>query len=863
MRRRAPAGAPAALRLAKHWARACAVVERRSRIELLAPAGDERALRGALAAGADAVYFGLERWSARAFAGNFAGVQAVRAVELAHLYGARAHLALNTLLKEEELGPALTALEAPYAAGLDAVIVADLGFAAMVRERYPDLELHASTQLNAHSSSQLAVLARLGFARAILARELSLDEIAALDTHGLELEAFVHGALCYGYSGDCLLSSMVGGRSGNRGRCSQSCRMRYRLTRAGASAPPGDAGELDRVLSTGDLCAIGMLPALIAAGVTSFKIEGRMKDAAYVAVTTAVYREALDAALTDPAGFSVRPEWPARLEQSFSRGFTTAHLEGRHDEVRSGGRGGRRGVQVGRVTGVDETRGDVVIRLSKPVAAGDVVSLYTPWGQTEPVRVDEGAVERLRLRVRERVAVKDRLFRLSAAETDELARTLTSARRAARPVPLAARLEGRAGTPARLTLRALPDGLSAGAVSSRPLTEARTVALDERRVRDAVGALGGTPYELAELRLELDPGLFLPVAELKAMRRRALAALDERRLAARRRIPRPVAPRDEARALPSAVPRRAARAGADTVRADTARADARAAAARADVVLVLRPGEGPFLSPDTAVLCLDLFADDPVATVAAALAALRRTGLPVRCRLPEVSFDRDEPWTDEVLRLGWDAIHVRHLGSFARTPSLGAPPSPAAGSPRAASPFVLEYPLQGLNGVAADVLTDLAGRPPAAVVASPEASLDEIAGLAVSLARLDPSPALEVLGVGRVQVLHTRDRLGRAEGLVGPPGPGEHGALLLEDAKGYVFPAVVDAGGTRLFNARVTNVAAHLGELRAAGVVSFHVVQRDLSSVEGRAFASGGLPALAAFVARDRTTTGHLFRGVA
>src|SRR5665647_794188 len=187
--------------------------------ELLAPAGEPRALRAALAAGADAVYFGLERWSARAFAGNFAGDAAVAAVELAHLYDARAYLALNTLLKAAEVEPALAALEAPYFAGLDALIVADLGFAERVREEYPELPLHASTQVGTHSSAQLAALGRLGFTRAILARELSLAEIAALEHHGLELEAFVHGALCYGYSGDCLLASMVGGRSGNRGRC--------------------------------------------------------------------------------------------------------------------------------------------------------------------------------------------------------------------------------------------------------------------------------------------------------------------------------------------------------------------------------------------------------------------------------------------------------------------------------------------------------------------------------------------------------------------------------------------------------------------------------------------------------------------
>ena len=179
---------------------------------------------------------------------------------------------------------------------------------------------------------------------------------------------------------------MVGGRSGNRGRCSQSCRLRYALRRPGSAAL-----EPSRIMSTSDLSAIGVLPELLAAGVSSFKVEGRMKDAAYVGVTTAVYREALDAAVADPEGYAVRPEWSARLEQSFSRSFTTAHLEGRHDDVRSGGRGGHRGVLVGRVSA--HRRGGRAwceIKLSKPVAEGDVVYLYTPWGQTEPRRLEAG-----------------------------------------------------------------------------------------------------------------------------------------------------------------------------------------------------------------------------------------------------------------------------------------------------------------------------------------------------------------------------------------------------------------------------------------------------------------------------------------
>jgi len=832
--------------------------------ELLAPAGDRRALHAALAAGADAVYFGLERWSARAFAGNFALEHAVEAVELAHLYGARAHLALNTLLKDDEVEPALAALEAAYAAGLDALIVADLGFAARAHEDYPGLPLHASTQMNTHSSAQFAALAGLGFERAILARELSLGEIAALEPHGLDLEAFVHGALCYGYSGDCLLSSMVGGRSGNRGRCSQSCRMRYGMSvqgssgegpaaagaeaahgapAAGTKAPhgapaagtkaPHDAPAA-RVMSTADLCAIAALPQLLAAGVRSFKIEGRMKDAAYVAVTTSVYREALDAAAADPGGYRVLPVWLERLEQAFSRGFTAAHLEGRHHEVRSGGRGGHRGVLVGRVERVDESGGSVVLRLAKPVTEGDTLAVYTPWGQTEPFLVPETAADRLTLRLRERVAVKDRVFRLAAAEADALARDLVAGRAVVRPVGLAARLEGRAGEPARLTLRAEPDGPEVTAQSEEMLAPARRAALDEARVRDALGALGGTPYRLAALEMVLDEGLFLPVGELKGLRRRAVAALDGERLAARRRG----SGRHAAATTPAAA----------SPATQTARHDL-------PVILVVRPGDEPIQAPGVVALCLEVRTSDPPEHVAAAARRLAGLGLPLRCRPPEVLFDADAAWWRAVAGEGWSAVYVRHLGL------LGGLPATAGA--------ILEYPVQGLSAGAAIVVRRLAieaagppARSPAGVVASPEASLGEIAALAAELERLDPPATVEALVFGRQQVLRARDQLGRAEGLYEAPGPREQVDLLLEDAKGYRFPAAVDTAGTRLFNARLTNLAANLDELAAAGVSAALVVQADMSAEERRAFAAGGLPALAPFATRERATTGHLFRGV-
>ena len=719
--------------------------------------------------------------------------------------------------------PALAALEAPYRAGLDALIVADLGFAARVCEEYPGLPLHASTQLNTHSSGQLAALERLGFSRAILARELSLPEIAALETRGLELEAFVHGALCYGYSGDCLLSSMVGGRSGNRGRCSQSCRLRYSL-----KAPGLPALESSRIMSTSDLAAIGVLPDLLAAGVTSVKVEGRMKDAAYVGVTTSVYREALDAAVADPEGFAVRPEWTERLEQSFSRSFTTAHLAGHHDDVRSGGRGGHRGVLVGRVSGSNESTGAVEIKLNQPVAEGDVVYLYTPWGQTEPRRLEAGGDAAITLHVRERVAVKDRLFRLAAADVGDLGRDLVNGRVALRPIELEMCLSGGEGEPGELAVTDLRSRETVSVSTPEPLPAARTAALSKERARDALGALGGTPYRLAHLEYAVAGGAFLAVGGLKDLRRRAVAALGERRVAARRRP----AGRQAGTAPPAQAGRQVRRPGAAP-----------------PLVLRLRLGETPLALPRGGAYCLDVLTGDAPEAVARALERLRAAGPPVRVRLPEVLFDADAAWLADVLALPWDAVVVRDPGTLSAL----------------RTGFVTEYPLQGLNGLAAGVAAGLAGVWPAAVTVSPEAALEEVAALARTMADAAPGgpPALELLAFGRQQVLHTRDLLGRAEGLYEAPGPDEHVSLLLEDAKGYEFPAEADAGGTRIFNARVTNLAPNLDELRAAGVATFVVEQAAMDEAERAAFASGGLEALAPLASRERSTTGHLFRGVA
>ena len=507
---------------------------------------------------------------------------------------------------------------------------------------------------------------------------------------------------------------MASGRSGNRGRCSQACRLRYRLD-ADATGSPGAAGslgasggrgapvapaarrgepgaepDLPRVLSTGDLAAIAALPALLAAGVTSFKIEGRMKDAAYVAVTTAVYREALDAALADPEGYAVAPQWLSRLEQSFSRGFTTAHLDGEHAGVRAAGRGNR-GLQIGRVEAVDEARGQATVRVDHELHEADVVQIYTTRGATQPAPLASLLVGRLGgtrvvLRLPERVSVKDRVFRTSSGLMELFAADAVAGRALARPIALDAVLSGRCGAPPRLQVSAA--GETATATGETALEAARTAALSADKARRAIGALGGTPYELGEFEFAVDDDVFLGVGDLKALRRAALAAIDERRLARRRRAA-PAA----ASALAPTAPVAAAPAPAGATPAPTpsvavqlaapAVAAPRASVARPAVVLRLRPGEQMHGVGQVDAVCLDLRTADDPRLVARAAAALRRAGLQVRARSPEVLFDADETWLRAVAAIGWDAVYARHVSALSWAPRV-----------------LLEYPLQGLDSLA-------------------------------------------------------------------------------------------------------------------------------------------------------------------
>ncbi|MDR0767644.1 MAG: U32 family peptidase, partial [Methanosarcinales archaeon] len=292
--------------------------------ELLAPAGTLISLLAAVQNGADAVYMGASRFSARAYAGNFSDFELAAGTDYAHAFGKKVYVTLNTLYRDDELDDVMLLFDELYRCGVDSVIVQDLGFLARVMDKYPDFAVHASTQMTVHNSYHAAFLQRRGVSRVVPARENSISELAEIKKTGVEVETFIHGALCICYSGQCLFSSLVGSRSGNRGKCAQPCRKRYTLLVGGE--PVSTDGQY--LISPKDLNASADIGALIRAGVDSFKIEGRMKKPEYVAGVVSVYRNLIDRILKD-LSFDQQPTplEKEKLKKLFNRDFTEGYFQ--------------------------------------------------------------------------------------------------------------------------------------------------------------------------------------------------------------------------------------------------------------------------------------------------------------------------------------------------------------------------------------------------------------------------------------------------------------------------------------------------------------------------------------------------------
>ncbi|MFA5057932.1 MAG: DUF3656 domain-containing protein [Opitutaceae bacterium] len=525
-----------------------------ARPEVLAPAGDWECARAAIENGADAIYFGLERFNARMRAQNFTAADLPKLMEYLHRRGVRGYVTFNTLVFTDELAEAEEYLRHIIAAGVDAAIVQDIGICRLIRALSPDFPIHGSTQMTVTSAAGIAFAEELGASLVVLARENSLPEIAAMQAAqnparpALPLEVFVHGALCVAYSGQCLTSEALGGRSANRGECAQACRLPYELL---ADGRPVDLGGRRYLLSPQDLAGLDVLPELIRLGVASLKIEGRLKSPEYVASITRVYRQAVDRVLAEAGGSAGREsvvlaelhrEHDYPMEMAFSRGLYTGWFRGTDNQkLIHANFGTKRGVFLGEVARVGADR--VSLRPVAPLKPGDgvVFDAGNPEAKEEGGRVYQVEPHERETVLRfgqgdidfRRVHVGDRIWKTSDPALEKRIRQTYQGKQIRFQRPITMEVHGHAGVP--LTLQA-SDGLGhvVKVESAAALAPAKTQPLTPARLREQFGRLGGTPFELGGLTSLLEGDLMLPLSELNRLRREAVAALEHRRAQPRR-----------------------------------------------------------------------------------------------------------------------------------------------------------------------------------------------------------------------------------------------------------------------------------------------------------------------------------------
>ncbi|HEY0790549.1 MAG TPA: U32 family peptidase [Chthoniobacterales bacterium] len=506
------------------------------RPELLSPAGDWDCVRAAVANGANAVYFGLTRFNARLRARNFTEQDLPELMAFLHRHHVRGFVTFNTLIFTDELRDAEAQLRLLAGAGVDAIIVQDLGLARLSQAITPTLEVHASTQMTVTSPEGLAMVKQLGIARAVLARELSLREIQRFQAAEVPVEVFVHGALCVAYSGQCLTSESLGQRSANRGECAQACRLPYELVVDGQKR---DLGARRYLLSPQDLAGIDELPELIRLGVASFKIEGRLKSAEYVAAVTGIYRRAIDAACArldaEQPAVAVNATDRYALEMTFSRGLFSGWLHGvNHQRLVDGRFGKKRGVYLGQVRKVGP--GFVEIAADAPVKPGDGVVFGNPENtdHEEGGRVFAVADGRLSFGNGKvdfhRIRTGDDVWKTNDPALDrELRQTFADEPDPPR-LPVHLSLTARPGEPLRLSAAA--GGCTVTVASAEPLAPARKSPLTVEKARAQFARLGDTPYTMGEFRCDLNGEPFAPPSLLNELRREAVSQLERARAAA-------------------------------------------------------------------------------------------------------------------------------------------------------------------------------------------------------------------------------------------------------------------------------------------------------------------------------------------
>jgi putative protease len=517
-----------------------------TRPEILAPAGSIKAMEAAVKAGADAVYMGGSMFGARAYADNPDQEELVEAIRYVHFYDKKLYLTLNTLLKEEEMGKLGDYLLPYYEAGLDGIIIQDPGVFSFIKRNFPGLPLHASTQMNLTGIASAKLLKEAGASRIVPARELSLREISQIKKEtGLEIECFVHGALCYCYSGRCLMSSVLGGRSGNRGRCAQPCRLPYEVS--GSQKSP-------YVLSPKDLNTISYLPELVQAGIDSFKIEGRMKNPEYVAAIVSVYRRYLDAYLAHPdRPYHVAQEDQNLLLEAYNRGgFTAGYYEQKNGpEMMSMKRPNHRGIPVGTIEKLKD--GQIYFHPTIEIHKGDGLEILTKNGEpvslTSPQDCRPG--QNLCLKAKQTKSLKIGTEILRTANPWQKKQLADQILTPVKKRNISGRAEFFVGKPARLTLWLAEENESGNqelsaqslVIEGETVLQAQDRPLTREQIEKPLLQTGTSRFAFEHLDIFMDEQAFLPMGAIKKLRREGLETyqtyLEERFL---RKMPQPYEP---------------------------------------------------------------------------------------------------------------------------------------------------------------------------------------------------------------------------------------------------------------------------------------------------------------------------------
>ena len=746
--------------------------------EIMSPAGHWPQLNAAIEAGADSVYFGLSHFSARAKVG-FTLEELPQAISTLHKRGVKGYITFNTLVFDREVKDAIKTIEAIATAGADAIIVQDLGICSIAHQVAPDLEIHGSTQMSITNSDGVRLAQRLGATRVNLARELSLEEIATIRREtDCELEIFVHGALCVAYSGQCFSSEAWGGRSANRGQCAQACRLPYQLIVDDHLHPLDDARYL---LSPGDLYTLEWIPKLIPLGISSLKIEGRYKDAEYVALTTAAYRKAVD------SYYEVTPLDRIHLEQVYSRGLGPFFLSGTNHQTVVEGRGPRhRGVLMGRVKEVRTE--SVLIALNEahqlaPLKPGDgIVFDAADW--RSPQEKEEGGriytLKPIHSNLAElgfanqslnfqRIRTGDLLWRTSDPDIDKLARKFTEATQPVYRRPIDVSVKAITGQPLELHFGNIQ------VASPQPLQPAERQGLTLDSLRDQLSRLGNTPYQLGELTATIVGNPFVPVSLLNQLRRQAVDQLTQQAAAP---TPKPTKPWQQ----PAIAPTRS------TPKPFEIHLLIRAAR-HLDAAIDAKPAS---ITLDY----LDLYGLWP------SLEKLKASGIPARVASPRVLKPGEDKIADFLARLNCGLL-IRSAGLLEKLKGL---PN-----------LTGDFSLNAANQHTAQLLLDMGLE---RLTPTHDLNAQQIEALAT---QTDPA-RIEVVAYQHLPVFHTEHCvfcrfLSEGTSYIDCGRPCEEHEISLEDEQGRRHPVVADVGcRNTVFGAQAQHAAAHLNSWQRAGI---------------------------------------------